>query len=201
MKTRILLPALILVSFLAAACGGVLTSDQPAKQYYLLKPYTATSGPAGFETGPVLAISVSAVPGLDTDRILQLSDDARLIRYANARWPDHLPEVLTSVMKRSMISTGRFSAVEESGRTVDDGWLVRLEVQQFYGIRDGSGSTSSVLVELAGSLECNGDVKQLSFSHSSPVAEERLSAIVAAHQRGLDRVTGQLLNQINEACA
>ena len=47
-------------------------------------------------------MTVSAVPGLDTDRVLALSTDARLNQYANARWPDHLPEVLTSVMKRSL---------------------------------------------------------------------------------------------------
>ncbi len=198
MEISILRPAAILVSLMAAACSGVLTSDQPAKQYYILKPYTAAA--AVTETGPALAISVGAVPGLDTDRILALDGDARLIRYANARWPDHLPEVLTSVMKRTLTSSGRFAAVEESARVVDEGWAVRLEVQQFYGIRNASGNTSSVIVQMAGSVECNGQLQQLSLSESSPVAEERLSYIVAAHQQGLDSVSRQLLDLISETC-
>jgi ABC-type uncharacterized transport system auxiliary subunit len=193
------LPALFLLLTVLSACSGVLTSEQPAKQYYTLMPYKSTGGAANVDAAPALAISVAAVPGLDTDRILALDTDARLNRYANARWPDHLPEVLTSVMKRSLLASGRFSAVD-SGRTSGDGWGLKLEVQQFYGIRDGAGTTSSVLIEMAGDLKCNGGTEHIELSDSSRVAEERLSAIVAAHQASLDEVTRQLVARIAEIC-
>jgi ABC-type uncharacterized transport system auxiliary subunit len=201
MKTTKRLTGLILLTAVLAACSGLMTSEQAPKQYYTLMPVTGADGSAGSEPGPVLAVSVSAVPGLDTDRILALSPDARLNRYAGARWPDHLPEVLTSVLQRSMTATGRFSRVEQSDRSFDDsGWLLRLEVQQFYGIQNSGGATSSVLVELAGSVKCNGQDKQINVSESQPIAEDRLSAIVAAHQAGLDGVTRQLLQQMNQFC-
>ena len=201
MKKKTFLLALAAMTMLLAACSGVMDSKQPARQAYMLTPYSGAANTANPAPGPELSISVSAVPGLDTDRVLALSNDARLNQYANARWPDHLPEVLTSIMMRSLMSTGRFSSVEESNRANGDGWLLVLEVQQFYGIRNASGDTSTVIVEMAGSIECNDLRDSFTLSDSNSVADERLSAVVAAHQRGLNAVTEQLLDQINETCS
>jgi ABC-type uncharacterized transport system auxiliary subunit len=200
MKMRTHLPALAAVTMLLAACSGVMDSKQPARQYYMLTPYSGVAEAGSPAQGPELSINVSAVPGLDTDRVLALRNDARLNQYANARWPDHLPEVLTSVMKRSLMATGRFSAVEESTRASGDGWLLALEVQQFYGIRNAAGDTSAVRVEMAGSIECNGIHGTFTLSDSNQVADQRLSAVVASHQQGLDDVTRQLLEQISKTC-
>ena len=201
MKKKTLLLAPAAMTMLLAACSGVMDSKQPARQAYMLTPYSGAADTANPAQGPELSITVSAVPGLDTDRVLALSNDARLNQYANARWPDHLPEVLTSIVKRSLMSAGRFSAVEESNRASGDGWLLVLEVQQFYGIRNASGDTSTVNVEMAGFIECNDLRDSFTLSDSNPVADERLSAVVAAHQRGLDDVTAQLLDQISETCS
>jgi ABC-type uncharacterized transport system auxiliary subunit len=200
MKKRTHLPALAAMSMLLTACSGVMDSKQPARQYYMLTPYSGAAEAASPAQGPELSMTVSAVPGLDTDRVQALRSDARLNQYANARWPDHLPEVLTSVMKRSLMATDRFSAIEESTRASGDGWLLALEVQQFYGIRNAAGDTSAVRVEMAGSIECNGIHGTFTLSDFNQVADQRLSAVVAAHQQGLDDVTRQLLEQISKTC-
>lgn len=205
MNTRIRLsaltwPALLLLLANLTACSGVLTSEQAAKQYYTLMPYKGSAHSDIPDSAPSVNFSVAAVPGLDTDRILSLGTDARLQRYANARWPDHLPEVLTSVMKRSLMASGGFSSVEASERKSTSGWRLQLEVQQFYGIKSSSGETSSVLVEMAGELECGSAAKPIRLSASSGVAEDRLAAVVSAHQASLDEVTRQLLSQIQKDC-
>jgi len=200
MNKKTLSPALMLATLLLAACSGIMDSAQPAKQYYLLVPWPGAASADNSSQGPQLSMSLSAVPGLDTNRILALGGDAQLNHYANARWPDHLPEVLTSVMKRSLASSGRFSAVEEGTRASGDGWLLKLEAQQFYGLQNTAGNTSSVIVELTGSIECNDRRGAFTLSDSNPVGEERLSTVVAAHQRGLDDVTRQLLDQISQTC-
>jgi ABC-type uncharacterized transport system auxiliary subunit len=145
-------------------------------------------------------MAISVVPGLDTDRIMALNPDAMLSPYANARWPDHLPEVIASVMKRNLAATGKFSTIEASSSLSADGWLLDLELQQFYGIQSSTGETSNVRVEMVGSLECGGNMTAVNLSESNPVAQERLAAVVAAHQRGLNGVTRQLLEQINQTC-
>jgi len=201
MKTRSPLTLTVLLCALAlAGCGGLLTSKQPARQYYLLQPLTGAGG--GFEGGQnaVLRLGLGVIPGLDTDRILALDPDARLVPYANARWPDHLPEVVSSVLRRSLESTDRFARVESGGRGADGDWVLDLELRAFYGIRDGAGSTSSVRVALAGRLACGSEAYRLVLADSAPVTEERLAAIVAAHQAALDSVTRDLVKQLANQC-
>lgn len=201
MKNKTRLTPLLMAALLLAACSSVMDSKQPAKQYYLLTPDTASTAATESATGPTLSLAVSVVPGLDTDRVLALSPDARLSPYANARWPDHLPEVITSVMKRSLIASGKFSSVEESSHLRNDGWLLKLEVQQFYGIQNSAGETSRVRVEMAGTIECNEASTPLGLSSSNSVSAEQLSAVVAAHQQGLNDVTRELLQKISQSCS
>ena len=190
--------ALTLASLLTSGCSNLLSSGEPARQDYLLMPYQVGAVDAGAEAA--LALSIKSVPGLDTDRILALGPDARLNHYANARWPDNLPEVLTSVMQRSLSASGQFAAVEASDNPAGDGWLVNLEVQQFFGIQDAAGETHSVRANMAGTLQCGGATSPLALSASVPVATQRLAAVVAAHQAALDSLTRQLLDQIETNC-
>lgn len=189
--------AFLLCTLALTACSGILSSEQPAKQYYALMPL-ASDGSSVDSSGPEVSLSVTAVPGLDTDRIQALDPDARLNHYANARWPDHVPEVLGSVLKRSLAASGRFAEVRVSGH--GDGWRLELEVQQFYGRQATAGETTSVVVEMAGTVSCGSDRHSLTLSDSRPVSVERLSAVVAAHQSALDNVTRQLLSQLESAC-
>lgn len=197
MNIRYALVGALLPALLLQACGGILTSEQAAKQYYVLEPLEA----AGAAAGPrqALDVTVAAVPGLDTDRILALGADARLNRYANARWPDNLPEVLTSVLRRSLEAAGGYDTRATMGRG-GDGWRLQLEARQFYGKQDTTGATRSVIVQLAGWLECSDQSYPVELVADSGVGEQRLSVIVAAHQDGLDRATRELLAQLGQHC-
>jgi len=201
MKNISRLTHLALAFLLLSACSGVMDSKRAARQTYLLNPDPSISGATAPANAPTLAVAISVVPGLDTDRIMALSPDSRLSPYANARWPDHLPEVITSVLKRSLAASGNFSSVEASSRSADGDWSLALELQQFYGIQNGAGETSSVRVVMAGTLECNGESVLITLSESNSVSEERLSAVVAAHQQGLNGITRQLLEQMENSCS
>jgi ABC-type uncharacterized transport system auxiliary subunit len=187
-----------LAALLLGACGSLLTSDQPPRQVYLLQPSPAAGSDAA---GPAVQISVTAVPGLDTDRILALDPDARLSPYANARWADHLPEVLGSVLQRSLEPAAAAGADSRAANSAARPAIVDLELRAFYGIRGTTGTTSSVRAELAGTLGCAGHTLDLRLSAASRVAEERLAAVVAAHQRALDEMTDDLRQRLHAACA
>lgn len=199
MKTKLLL-ATLLATMTITACSGVMDSAKPVRQTYMLMPLVSPPG-ANDGQKQVLSVSLGAIPGLDTDHIQALDNDAQLKHYANARWPDHLPEVIASVMQRSLAGSGQFSAVEQSTRAKGDGWLLQLEVQKFYGLQSATGSTSSVVVEIGGSIECAGNKGSFTLSDTQAVNEDRLSEVVAAHQRGLNDVTRQLLELINGECS
>ena len=200
MKTKTILLLLALAIPFVTACSGVMNSSQPARQTYMLMPLSGAPTAATADQGPALSMTLNAVPGLDTDRIQALGSNAELNRYANARWPDHLPEVLTSVIQRSLVSTGLFSAVKQASRANGDSWHLQLDVEKFYGLQNAAGETTRVVVEISGSIECNDHGELFSLSDSVTVSTERLSTVVAAHQQGLDSVTQQLVNDIFEAC-
>jgi hypothetical protein len=67
-------------------------------------------------------------------------------------------------------------------------------------VQTASRVTRSVVVEIAGELACGGSSHRTRLEHDSPVAEERLAAVVSAHQEGLDAVTRDLLSTIESAC-
>jgi len=200
MKKKTAFMVLLAMTVQITACSGLLTSDKEARQIYLLEPYTGYSGKDAGEAWPALVISVSAVPGLDTDHIQALGSDARLIQYANARWTDYLPEVLTSVMRRSLASAGRFETVKTTVGSKTDHWKLKLEVQQFYGILDAANGTSSVKVRFEGNLRCHGQEHHLQLDASKPVHEDRLAVVVSAHQQALDDTSRQLMEQVIDYC-
>lgn len=186
-----------LAALLLSACSGLLTSDQPPRQVYLLQPSPATDGD---EAGTPVQIRVTAVPGLDTDHILALTPDAQLSPYANARWADHLPEVLASVLQRSLEPTAVGDTVGLGADSAPRVATIDLELRAFYGIRSAGDITRSVRAELAGTLNCNDRTFELRLSAAPRVAEERLATVVAAHQQALDDITARLRDRLDAAC-
>lgn len=200
MNRRTLHPVLFLAALLAQGCSGLLTSEQPARSTYMLMPLEGPAMPAHDPPGTRLTVEMTAVPGLDTNRIQALGSDARLNQYGNTRWPDHLPEVLASVLRRSLESSGQFDSVREGPVSREGDWHLKLEVREFYGILDTTGDTASVRVALAGSLNCDGRPIALNLHDANPVTEQRVASVVAAHQAGLDGITRQLVELIGTSC-
>lgn len=198
-RVRALLWAL-LASGLMAACGSVLDSGRPARQVYLLQTPSAPPAASG-SAAPVLVISVAAVPGLDTDLILALGNDARLVPVANAHWPDHMPEVFTSIIRRYLSETRRFRAVREGELARPGEWQLDLELQAFYGLLDGSGGSGAVQLKMEGLLHCGDEQHVLRLAEESGVDAGGLASLVAAHQRVVDAAMRQLPERITSACA
>lgn len=200
MKKNLIFLGLLTLSLLISGCSGLLSSEQPARQVYLLQPLSLATAETEIDQQVTLKYNLQAVPGLDTDRIQALNDDARLRQYANARWPDFLPEVLSSVVRRSLLSTNRFDQVQSGTSADSDEWLLQLEVQQFYGVQNSMGTTTSVSAVMAAAITCNGADHRFRLSSMQSVAEERLAIVVKAHQRALDDITEQLWTQIKSQC-
>ena len=90
--------AALLLALGAAGCSSLLDSNEPADSQWWLEP-TPLGAIADWPFDAV-ALDLDVVPGLDTDRILNLDDRSRLNHYAGAHWPEHLPEVLESLLTR-----------------------------------------------------------------------------------------------------
>ncbi|MBT8047455.1 MAG: membrane integrity-associated transporter subunit PqiC [Gammaproteobacteria bacterium] len=197
---RILFKFAALPLLILTGCSGVMDSAQPARQYFMLMPLSESSTPDISDQKPSLTMVLGAVPGLDTDWVQALDGDAQLVRYANARWPDHLPEVLTSVIQRSLQASGRYAEVRAASRAAGDAWFLQLEVQQFYGLQDTNRETTRVAVRISGAVTCDDQHSAFTVEDTVPVNSQRLSAVITAHQQGLDKITQQIFSEIKKVC-
>ncbi len=182
------------------ACAGVLESNKPAREVYLLQPPGGqTIAPAA--KAPRLVLTLITVPGLDTDDIQVLSRKARLFPVANAHWTDNLPEVMSSLSRRSLMNSGLFQTVSMGSIARPGDWSLDLELQAFYGVQDSSGATESVLMQLEGNLRCGDQVDVLRLESSKTVSSASLADLVSAHQQALNEILQSLPPGIKQSCS
>jgi len=181
-------------------CAGVLESNKPAREVYLLQAPESHSTPVAADAA-TLVMSLTTVPGLDTDDIQVLGSNSRLNPVANAHWADNLPEVMKSLSRRTLIDSGKFRSVSLANLARPGEWQVELELQAFYGLQDSSGVTRSVLFRMEASIRC-GDQSGLAHLESrQSVSSSSLADLVSAHQQALNESLPRLASEIEQACS
>jgi ABC-type uncharacterized transport system auxiliary subunit len=178
-------------------CSSILTSDQPADQIYWLEPADLSAEFDAPAQALGVRVTISVVPGLDTDRILIKGPGPTLNQYAGARWPDNLPEIMWSLLGRTMESSGLFTRTESSSEAE-----LKLEVREFFAVANDTGSSPTISVSVQGQLTCERTAgsEVLGSQVSQTASANRLSAIVVAHQSALDDVMRDLVLRIRERC-
>jgi ABC-type uncharacterized transport system auxiliary subunit len=194
--------SIIALSCAASACSGLLDSKEPADRIYWLEPWVvgATGDNNAEELSRSLMISVAAAPGLDTDRLLVLESDAHLNHFASARWPEHIPEVLESLLRTTLESTRAYSRVKRGALGQSADLHVALEVRELFALATDSDRVYAVRMALNGYLDCDNSERAIMISAEETVQDTSLSEIVAAYQRALDNASQQLVEQMAGTC-
>jgi len=200
MKKSLCLSLWMFLAVTLCGCGGMLTSDEPPEHVYWLEAATLQFGEAPTDGLPELLVVVRTIPGLDTDRILVKGPGARMNYYAGARWPDHLPEVVTATVRLSLESSGRFSRVTSRSQIKGDEWLLELELREFFAVAITVDSPPQVHVQLVGHLNCGFGDTAISAIAMVPAQENKLSKIVAAFQSATDNALISLGGQLETRC-
>jgi len=200
MMNRSNIPAvfyLLAIAGFLTACGSLNQSDRPAVTSWWLEPYI--DSPQVMVSAPLrsVALTVTAVPGLDSDQILTLSDAAVIKPYAGARWVEHLPELMTSLLGRSLEASGRFEMLPDRAGQGTERCDLQLELRKFFADLNSDGRTTGVRIAINGHFQCESAAPVVvQSSVTMPVADERMTVIVAAFQQALDRVTQNILEQL-----
>lgn len=195
--TRKFLLSVLLLPLLVSACGGLTRSDKPATKTWWLKPLTGISQASALARVTRVDLSVRVVPGLDSDRILTLSSAAELNHYGAARWADNLPELMASLIGRTLQATGSFFVVSGSAVGARPDCDLDLEVREFFSEIGPAGQSFAVKVGLDGQYLCRSATPvAIHIQASVPIQAERMSSIVAAFQQGVDMAMRDLLEQL-----
>ena len=180
-----------------AACSSLTKSDNPVVTTWWLKPYTGMTQEIAPDKVLPLNLTVTAVPGLDSDQILTLSGESALKPYAGARWADHAPELLASLIGRSLEASGRFEVLPARAGGSSGDCDLQLEVREFFADLSAGGSTTAVRVAFNGRFQCESEAPVfIQSSTSMAVGDERMSVIVATFQQAIDRVMQDILDKI-----
>lgn len=200
MKACVFLLQLMVLALVLGGCGGVLTSDQPPEHVYWLEAVDLQLGEPPAGDLPDLVVAVRAIPGLDTDRILVRGPGARLNHYAGARWPDHLPEIVTVAVRLALESSGRFNRVRSGSRLNRGEWTLDLELREFFAVVTTVGAPPDVQVKLVGHVSCGSGNTAVSAATTAAAQADRLAEIVAAFQNAVDKALIGLGAQLETRC-
>lgn len=192
------LTCFLAIAFALTACSGLTQSDRPALKVWWLQPVSGAPRADDSSTAVPVILDLKVVPGLDSNQVLALSSDAQLIPYAGARWADYLPELVASLINRSLQASGHFAVLQERTRNGASACELRLELTEFFADLDSGGRTRGVSVDIGGHFRCGASgTRELGSRAYVGVDAEQMNAIVAAFQKALDQVTLDLIHQMN----
>ena len=185
---------MLAITWLLSACSSLTRSDKPVVTTWWLEAYTDVAQVTDEQSPIPVRVSVSTIPGLDSKQILNLAHDAALKPYAGARWTDHPPELLRSLIGRSIEASGRLTETSGGGEPCD----LNLELREFFTDLNSAGRTTGARVALVGWYRCD-DAQAIVIDSKVfiPVADDRMSVIVAAFQDAVDQVSQEIIKQID----
>jgi len=167
------------------ALGALNTAATPLPIYDL----SARSGAsAGRRTDRTLVVARPEAPAtLDTDRIMVRPDAVSVAYIPAARWGDDLPEVVQSLLVRSLSGTGRIGYVgrAEGGPVPDRALLTRIDA--FEVVDAGESLTARVAMSLTLIADRSQRViASREFAGQALAGDETPRAVVQAFQAVLD---------------
>lgn len=185
----------------AASLGGCTalttlnTAATPLDTYDLLPVPGSTTGRRSGRT--LLVARPDAPAAINSDRIMIKPSPLSITYLPGARWADELPEVVQSLLIRSIAGTGRLGYVGpgEGGPVPDVALLTRVDAFQ----AEVTEGTLSVTVDVTLTLLRDNDQRVIAsriWRQRAPAAEDSAPAVVAALQTVLNGLLPEMANWV-----
>lgn len=192
------LPRRALLLGLAASISGCATIGalEDASRALPTFELAPLAGGPGTRRAITLAVASPQAPAaITTDRILVKPDPLMVTYLPDARWSEEVPQMLQSLVVRSIAGTGRLGHVgtADGGPVPDVALLLRIDAFQVEPIAEQQ--TLPVRIALSVSLIRDRDQRLLAsrdFEGTAIAASDDASAIVAAFQDAIDGPLGDM---------
>ncbi|MCU1241281.1 MAG: hypothetical protein JWO71_2007 [Candidatus Acidoferrum typicum] len=194
MSLRPALIALICVLFIGG-CGAA----RPAKYHQLTVPGDTAADPHG----DVYPVTLVMGPLLSShlyreDHLVYSSNGEDMGIYEYERWVEPPTEMIQEVLFRALRFSGRFRAVHAQHSSVRGDYLVRGHLYDFKEI-NGSSMSARVSLELElRDIKTGNTVWTHVYNHDEPVSSKKVSAVVAALNRNVQRATNEFTASLVE---
>lgn len=178
-----------------AGCSNALlgSGGDPPARYRLDAPAAGPDAQAPARLPLALAVARPRADGsLDGDRIAVVQPGSRFDHYAGIRWSEPAPDMLQSLLVRTLQAGGRFETVVAAPSRVPADLLLVAELRRFEARYSSAGSAPVVEVEVQFTLvDVRGGhrVPGPLASAQVPAAADRRPEVAAAFQQA----TGEVL--------
>lgn len=186
--------ALVALSIAGAGCtGGLLgAGGDPPVLYRLELPPGGAGATMPARLPVVLAVArPGAAASIDTDRVAVVQPGSRFDHYAGIRWSEPAPEMLRSLLVRTLQDGGRFETVVVAPSRVPTDLLLDAELRRFEATYAAPGAAPVVRVELQLTLVDVRHARRVSgllASAEAAASADRRGEVMDAFQRATAEV-------------
>lgn len=191
--------ALVLGALALPGCTAIDTLNSAAapRDTYALQPVTAPDQ-GSRRAGNLLVLLPAAPADIATDRILIRTDPLSVAYLPQARWVDQVPQMLQSVLIRSLAATGKigFVGAQGSGPVPDVVLLTRIDS---FGVDKRASGDFAVSVAIDLTLLRDRDQRVMAntrFASDLAVADDRARTIALGFQQVLDTLLPQAVGWV-----
>ncbi len=124
----------------------------------------------------------------------------RLNYYEGARWPDHSSDVIESLLRLTLESSGAYSRVNghrDAGAATQS---MNMELRRFFAVYRDDSPSPVVQVEIAGYLDCGHTSGPVSSAAEIPARRDTLVEVVQAFQQATDEVLADISSRAIRKC-
>lgn len=183
-------------SLALAACGNLL-GPPPASQIYMLRPVPP---PAGQGEKVEWALSIDkpdASDALDSERIALAKSDTQLDYYANAVWPDPLPNLIQTALLAGFEATGRIGSVARDQDSLHADYQLATDIRDFearYQTAEGPPIATIVIVAHIAEAHSRKIIANLTANVGEAASANSVDAVVQAFDTALAKAIAQIVN-------
>jgi len=185
-------------SLVLAACGSLdkLVGPPDAPQIYALRPPVTAAQPGGNKVNWALSIlKPDASSNLDSSRIALARSDTQLDYYANAVWPDRLPDLVQTALLAGFEASGRIDAVSRGEDALHADYELSTDLRDFEARYATPGDVPSVAVTIIAHIADARSRKimaNLTVSLTQPAAANSVDSVVQAFAATLAKAVDQI---------
>ncbi len=180
---------------LLAGCGGDLLGPGKSPQLYLLKPdFGPVEGPA--VSWALNVAEPDAADNLDTSRIALFNPPARMDYYANASWPDRLPQLVQDDLVQAFERSGRIASAAPDSAGLRSDYMLQTEIRDFSAVYDAPDTAPKVKIRIMAKLvhtKARDIVQSKEFSAEVAAGANSVDNVVIAASQGLTDVLKQVV--------
>ena len=186
-------------SMALTACGSLdkLVGPPDAPQIYALRPALSPAQPPGSKVGWALTIQKpSAAGNLDSARIALARNGMQLDYYANAAWPDRLPDLVQTALLAGFEASGRIDAVSRDEDALLSDYQLSTELRDFearYATPDGVPNVAVTIIAHMAGTKSRKILANSSVNLTEPASANSVDAVVQALNTALAKAVDQIV--------